>query len=151
MSLRLCLVSAYFIWSSCTSSITSLQWHRASAALLELQHTERTDSPPHVFSKDFFLSFHWELCRKLKQNLHIFCRDLYKFLGCIELLYCIIRRQSKRTWCPFPSHLHNINLTTSVNCVHLPLKECSVFNHEVCAFPVSSMQVFCSHPKRSPA
>lgn len=41
-------------WSCCTSNITSLQQRWVLAALLDLQHTERTDSPPHVFSKEFF-------------------------------------------------------------------------------------------------
>lgn len=101
MSLRLCLVSAYFIWSCCTSSIISLQWHQASAALLELSHTERTDSLPPVFSKEFFVSFHWELCRKLSRTFIYSAETFnYKFLVGFQLLYCIIQWQSKRTWCP---------------------------------------------------
>lgn len=96
MSLRLCLVSAYFIWSCCTSSIILLQWHQTSAALLEPSHTERTDSLPSVLSKEFFLSFHWELCRKHSRTFLYSAETFnYKFLVGFQLVYCITQWQSK--------------------------------------------------------
>lgn len=102
LSLRLCLVSAYFIWSYCTSSITHLQWHQPSAALLELSLTERTDSLPPVFSKEFFFCFHRELCRKLSRTLIYSAETFnYKFLLGFQLVHCTTQWQSKRTWCPF--------------------------------------------------
>lgn len=80
----------------CTSSIISLQWHQTSAALLEPSHTERTDSLPPVLSKEFFLSFHWELCRKHSRTFLYSAETFnYKFLVGFQLVYCITQWQSK--------------------------------------------------------